>query len=112
MAFLKSLPDMYASVDEVCAWMARGKASQYAGSDPAWLVRSSHLPTLVIADSETSQDYQNLDGHDLHHLPLPTILDHLSKCGLRRHGAEWLAERIIFAKGVSTSSFFLIIYIV
>jgi hypothetical protein len=82
--FLKSMPDEHATVNQVTFWMGTGYKSKYAVSDPLWL------------------QYADFDGCSINKLSLNEMLDHMVRWGLEIRAAKWLAERIVFARGVST----------
>ena len=84
--FLKSLPDEHATISQVVIWIKSGDKSSYASSDPDWL------------------SYCNFDGYSINNLSLNELLGGLVGWGLEVGSAEWLVERIVFARGVSTSS--------
>ena len=82
--FLKSLPDEHATNRQVVLWIDSGDKSRYTTSDPHWL------------------SYCDFNGFAINNLGLNEMLDSLVRWGLQLGSAEWLAERVIFARGVST----------
>jgi hypothetical protein len=84
--FLNSFPDEHATISQVVIWIESGDKSSYASSDPDWL------------------SYCNFDGYSINNFSLNELLGSLVGWGLEVGSAEWLVERIVFARGVSPSS--------